>query len=367
MIAPLTPLVAGLPATVPFVGPEKQERDRGRPFAARIGANESVFDPSPLAVEAVRRAAPEMWMYCDPNNHDLRQALAAYHDLPPESIVIGEGIDGLLGYTVRLFIAPGDKVVTSAGAYPTFNYHVAGFGGELVTVPYRDDAEDPEALAEAAHATGARLVYISNPDNPMGTWHRAERIERLIAAMPEDCLLCLDEAYVEFAPEDTAPDWDPEDSRVIRFRTFSKAHGMAGMRIAYAVSAPEIAAAFDRIRNHFGVTRVAQAAALAALGDAAHMAAVQAAVAEARERIGAIAAENGLVALPSATNFVAVNCGRDGDFARRVLAGLLARDIFVRMPGVAPLDRCIRISAGRPRELDLLAAALPGALAAARD
>ena len=180
--------------------------------------------------------------------------------------------------------------------------------------------------------------------------------------MPEDCLRCLDEAYVEFAPEDTAPDWDPEDSRVIRFRTFSKAHGMAGMRIGYAVSAPEIAAAFDRIRNHFGVTRVAQAAALAALGDAAHMASVQAAVAEARERIGAIAAENGLVALPSATNFVAVNYGRDGDFARRLLAGLLAgllaRDIFVRMPGVAPLDRCIRISAGRPRELDLLASCL---------
>jgi histidinol-phosphate aminotransferase len=366
MTAPLTPLVASLPATVPFVGPEKQERDRARVFAARIGANESVFGPSLMTIEAMQRAAPDMWMYCDPNNHDLRQALAAHHGVPPESIVIGEGIDGLLGYTVRLFIEPGQKVVTSAGAYPTFNYHVTGFGGELVAVPYTDDAENPEALADAARRSGARLAYISNPDNPMGTWHGSDQISRLIEALPEGCLLCLDEAYIEFAPDGTAPAWDASDPRVIRFRTFSKAYGMAGLRIGYAITAPETAAAFDRVRNHFGVSRMAQVAALAALGDDAHLASVQAGVAAARIRIGEIAASNGLTCLPSATNFVAVDCGGDGAFARRVLAGLLARDIFVRMPGVAPQDRCIRISAGRGRELDLLAAALPEALAEAR-
>jgi histidinol-phosphate aminotransferase len=366
MTAPLTPLVASLPATVPFVGPEKQERDRGRLFAARIGANESVFGPSPLAIEATQQAAPEMWKYCDPNNHDLRQALAAHHGVPPESIVIGEGIDGLLGYTARLFLEPGDKVVTSAGAYPTFNYHVAGFGGELVMVPYHKDAENPEALADAARECGARLVYIANPDNPMGTWHDAGRISRLIEAMPNGCLLCLDEAYMEFAPEDAAPAWDISDPRVIRFRTFSKAYGMAGLRIGYAITTPETAASFDRVRNHFGVSRMAQIAALAGLGDEAHLASVQAGVAAARIRIGEIAADNGLSCVPSATNFVEVDCGADGDFARRVLAGLLERDIFVRMPGIAPQDRCIRISAGRGREMDLLAAALPEALAEAR-
>jgi histidinol-phosphate aminotransferase len=141
---------------------------------------------------------------------------------------------------------------------------------------------------------------------------------------------------------------------------------MAGLRIGYAIAAPATAAAFDRVRNHFGVTRMAQVAALAALGDEAHLASVQAGVAGARMRIAEIAAANGLTCLPSATNFVAVDCGGDGAFARRVLAGLLARDIFVRMPGVAPQDRCIRISAGRVRELDLLAAALPDALAEAR-
>ena len=366
MTAPFTPLVAGLPASVPFVGPEKQERDRGRPFLARLGANESVFGPSPLAVEAMRRAAPEMWMYCDPNNHDLRMGLAAAHGLPPDSIVIGEGVDGLLGYTVRLFVQPGETVVTSAGAYPTFNYHVAGYGGELVTVPYRDDAEDPEALAEKARETGARLVYLSNPDNPMGTWHEAGRIRAMIDALPEGCVLCLDEAYSEFAPGEAVPPWDPADPRVIRFRTFSKAYGLAGLRVGYAVAAPETAAAYDRIRNHFGVSRMAQAAALAALGDEAHLAHVQAAVMAARIRIGEIAEANGLTCLPSATNFVTVDCGGDGELARGVLGGLLRRDVFVRMPGVAPLDRCIRITAGRERDLELLAGALPEALAEAR-
>ena len=362
----LTPLVAGLPATVPFVGPEKQERERGRPFAARIGANENVFGPSPMVIEAMQRAAPGMWMYCDPNNHDLREALAVEHGVPSESIVIGEGIDGLLGNTVRLFVQPGEKVVTSAGAYPTFNYHVAGFGGELVTVPYRDDTEDPKALGQAAREAGARLVYLANPDNPMGSWHEADRVAALLDALPEGCILCLDEAYIEFAPDGTAPDWDTDDPRVIRFRTFSKAYGLAGLRVGYAVTAPEIAAAYDRIRNHFGVSRMAQTAALAALGDEVHLAAVQAAVTGARIRIGEIAGENGLTPLPSATNFVTIDCGGDGDFARRVLAGLIERDVFVRMPGVAPLDRCIRVTAGRSRELEVFAAALPEALADAR-
>ncbi len=360
-----TRIVEGLPATVPFVGPEAQERARGRAFRARIGANESVFGPSPAAVEAMRRAAPEAWMYCDPNIHELRRALASHHGLSPECIVIGEGIDGLFGYAVRLFVEPGDTVVTSLGAYPTFNYHVAGYGGRLVTVPYRDDAEDPDALAAAAREHRPKLVFLANPDNPMGSWHGAARVQALIEALPQGTLLCLDEAYVEFAPEGTAPAWNPDDPRVIRFRTFSKAYGLAGLRIAYAVAHPEVAAAFDRVRNHFGVSRIAQEAALAALRDGAHLAAVVEQVAAARRRIAEIAAANGMTALPSATNFVTVDCGRDGDFARSVLRELIARDVFVRMPGVPPLDRCIRISAGREPDLALLAEALPASLASA--
>ena len=363
---PYTPLVATLPSTVPFVGPETQERRRGRPFRARIGANESVFGPSPKAIAAMRAAAADCWMYCDPENHDLRAALAAKLGVEPENIVIGEGIDSLFGYAVRMFVAAGDVVVTSQGAYPTFNFHVAGYGGRLVTVPYVADREHPETLLAAAAREAARIVFFANPDNPMGSWWQARDVQRLIDSIPDGRMLCLDEAYGEFAPAGTLPPLDVANPHVLRFRTFSKAYGMAGARIGYAIGEAGVIRGFDKIRNHFSVNRIAQAGALAALGDHGYLASVLARVAAARARIGEIAVANGLAALPSATNFVAIDCGRDGAFARRVLDTLIARDVFVRMPGVAPLDRCIRVSAGTEADLDIFAAELPGALAAAR-
>ncbi len=362
---PETPLVDSLPATVPFVGPETQERKLGRPFKARIGANESVFGPSPKAIAAMQAAAADGWMYGDPEFYELRQALAHHHGVAPEAIMAGEGIDGLFGYTVRLFVEDGVPVVTSLGAYPTFNFHVAGFGGRLVTVPYRDDHEDPEALAKAAKAEGARLVFLANPDNPMGNWLEAERIAALADALPTDCMLLLDEAYSDFLPAEALLPLDTGRRNLLRFRTFSKAHGLAGLRIGYVIGHPDVINAYNKIRNHFGLGRVTQAAALAAIQDQAYLSQVVVKVAEARSRIGEIAAANDLKALPSATNFVAVDCGRDGNFSKRVLTSLVDQGVFVRMPGVAPLDRCIRISAGTPQDLDVLAEALPRALAEA--
>ncbi len=362
----LTPLAEGLPSTVPFTGPEALERRAGRAFGARLGANESVFGPSPGAVAAMQAAAAGTWMYADPESHDLRAALARHEGVAPENIIVGEGIDGLLGYLVRLTVGPGDAVVTSDGAYPTFNYHVAGYGGTLHKVPYDGDHEDPEALLAKARETGAKLVYLANPDNPMGSWHGREYLFDVIQRVPEGCLLVLDEAYAQFLPESALPRIPAGDPRVIRLRTFSKAYGMAGARVGYGIAAPALVTAFDKVRNHFGMARISQAGALAALADGDWLAQVLDRVAQARGRIGRIAADNGLTALPSATNFVAVDCGGDGALARAVLAELGARGVFVRMPFVAPQDRCIRISAGTDADLDLLAAALPQALVAAR-
>ncbi|MDP3962035.1 MAG: pyridoxal phosphate-dependent aminotransferase [Pseudorhodobacter sp.] len=361
-----TVLTASLPATVPFVGPETQERARGRPFAARMGANESLFGPSPRAVKAMAQAAAEVWMYGDPEIHDLRTALAAHHGVTPAHIVVGEGIDGLLGYLVRMLVAPGDAVVTSDGAYPTFNFHVAGYGGVLHKVPYRGDHEDPEALVAMARATKAKLVYLANPDNPMGSHHPAATLTAMIEALPQGTLLVLDEAYVDLARPGTSPTIAADDPRVIRLRTFSKGYGMAGARVGYGVAAAGLITAFNKLRNHFGVGRMVQAGALAALADQAHLARVVAQVQAARAEMGRIAHTNGLRALPSATNFVTLDCGADGAFARLVLAELAARDIFVRMPFVAPQNRCIRVSLGDAPTQALFAAALPAALAAAR-
>lgn len=361
-----TALTAALPASVPFVGPEAQERARGRNFTARLGANENSFGPSPNAISAMRDAADGVWMYGDPENHDLRNALSEHHQIPAQNIMIGEGIDMLLGYLVRLLIQANDVVVTSEGAYPTFNYHVAGFGGKLITVPYSDDREDPIALMKKAAKTGAKLVYLANPDNPMGSWHSAEVIAKAISAVPRGCLLVLDEAYIEFAPNGTAPALDIEATNVIRMRTFSKAYGMAGARVGYAIGAAHLIDSFNKIRNHFGMGRISQAGALSALADQEYLEETVADVARARGRIGRIAADNGLHCLASATNFVAIDCGGKDVFAKAVLQNLIAQGIFVRMPFVAPQNRCIRVSAGTKADLDLFERALPIALNQAR-
>ena len=304
-------------------------------------------------------------MYGDPEIHDLKAALAAHHGCGPQNIVVGEGIDGLLGYLVRLMVAEGDPVVTSRGAYPTFNFHVAGFGGQLQTAPYRGDFEDPQALLDLVLQSHAKLLYIANPDNPMGSHHPAVVISDLLAQVPATTLMLLDEAYIEFAPEGTAPQIDPETPNLIRFRTFSKAHGLAGLRVGYAITNASLASSFDKVRNHFGLGRLAQAGALAALQDQAHLARVRGLVEAARLRVNGIARDNGLLALASATNFVAIDLGRDGDFARATLRALTERGIFVRMPGVAPLDRCLRVSLGDETALAAFEAALPLALRAA--
>ncbi|MEO0380912.1 MAG: pyridoxal phosphate-dependent aminotransferase [Pseudomonadota bacterium] len=356
----LTTLAASLPSTVPFVGPETQERVRGVLFAARLGANESNFGPSPRAMTAMAEA--DLWNYGDPESFELRAALAAHLGVDMANVMVGEGIDGLLGYLVRLFVGPGDAVVTSDGAYPTFNYHVAGYGGTLHKVPYTDDHEDPRALFATARETGAKLVYLANPDNPMGTWHDGDSLVRALEDLPAGCLLVLDEAYVECAPRGTAPDIPAEDARVIRMRTFSKVYGLAGARVGYAIGAADLMDAFNKVRNHFGMNRAAQAGALAALADQDYLSEVLAKIDAARLRIAEIARTNGLMPLPSATNFVAIDCGQDGAFAKSILDGLIARGVFVRMPFAAPQNRCIRVSCGTASDLDVLAAALPDAV-----
>jgi histidinol-phosphate aminotransferase len=311
-------------------------------------------------------AAADCWKYADPENHELKHALADHHGVAAENIMVGEGIDGILGLLVRMVVEQGTKVVTSLGAYPTFNFHVNGFGGELITVPYKDDCEDPDALIAAVKQHNAPLAYFANPDNPMASFHPAATIAKLIDDMPADSLLCLDEAYCEFAPQGSLVPIDVEETRVIRTRTFSKAYGMAGARVGYAIGHRDVIDAFNKVRNHFGVNRIAQAGALAALADQDYLQQVIEKVQKSNAAIADIAVENGLSPLESATNFVTIDCGRDGEFAKKVVAELVARDVFVRMPFVEPGNRCIRISAGAEADIELVRQMLPEALKSAR-
>ena len=333
-------------------------------FLARLGANESPFGAAPSALVAMAEAMATSWQYGDPESHELRHALARHHDVDSQSIVVGEGIDGILGLAVRLYAAPGATVVTSLGGYPTLNYHATGFGARIVSVPYRNNAEDLEALAATARRENAAIVYLANPDNPMGSWHSAAAVEVFLDAVPSQTLILLDEAYGEFAPPGTLPILDTERPNVLRLRTFSKAYGMAGLRCGYAIGEPQTIAAFERVRNHFGVNVIAQAGAVAALAAPDHLASVVQQTMAARARIAEIALANGLAPLPSATNFVTIDCQRDARYAADLLTGLTSQRIFIRKPMAPGLDHCIRISVGKASALEALAAALPLAIAA---
>lgn len=356
-------VLESLPDTVPFVAPEELERNRGSVFDARLGANESAFGISPKAEQALHDAigiAGCSW-YGDPLSYNIKQRLCERIGLAATELCVDAGIDSLLGLTVRLFMEPGSVMVTSKGAYPTVNYHVIGVGGVVHTVPYKDNHEDPEALAIAAKEQNARLVYLANPDNPMGTRVSASAIQSLIDQLPAQCVLMLDEAYYEFMPEDDVLNVNTSANNVIRFRTFSKAYGMAGMRIGYAFGNESLIRGYDKIRNHFGVNKLAQIAANASLEDAEMLPKIKIAVQAGRERIYAMAADLNLPYIESFTNFVAVDLG-SSDRAIRMLGLLNDHGVFMRKPMQPPQDQYLRVGVGTDAEHTILKTLLPGLL-----
>jgi len=357
-----TQIVQTLPSSVPFVGPESQERRLGKNFEARIGANESVFGASPKAVLAMMDETGQAWKYGDPESFDLKHALAKKHNVAFENIIVGEGIDGLLGYLVRLFIEQGDNVVTTDGAYPTFNYHVEGFGGQLHKVPFKDDTEDLDNLLNKVRETKAKMLYVSNPNNPMGTLNSVNDINNLIEYLPTETLLCLDEAYIDFVPTELIPEISINKSNVIRMRTFSKAYGMAGARVGYGIAAKDLILNFEKVRNHFGMSRIAQVGALVSINDNKFINDVISKVESSKGRIAKIALANNCKVIKSFTNFVAIDCCENADYAKKVLESLIQQGVFVRMPYSFPQNRCIRVTAGLDKDIDLFEKAFPIAL-----
>lgn len=356
-------VLQSLPDTVPFVAPEELERNRGAPFNARLGANESAFGISPRAEKALQAAigtAGCSW-YGDPLSFTVKQILCERLALAQDELCVDAGIDSLLGLSVRLFMEPGSAMVTSKGAYPTVNYHVIGVGGVIHTVPYKDNHEDTVALAIAAHEQNARIVYLANPDNPMGTRVSADAISTLIAHLPEQCVLLLDEAYYEFMPEDDVLGVDTAMHNVIRLRTFSKAYGMAGMRIGYAFGNAALIRGYNKIRNHFGVNKLAQIAATASLTDDEMLPKIKQAVQAGRERIYTMVTDLELPYVESYTNFVAVDFG-SSDRANRMLQLLNDKGVFMRKPMQPPQDQYVRVGVGTEAEHSVLLEILPGLL-----
>ncbi len=361
MIRP-TPAIDAIPATTPFVGPEELMRETGQNELVRLGANESAFGPSPRAVAAMTHELPRLSWYGDPESLDLRDALAAKHRCKPEQIAIGSGIDDLMGLAVRAFVAPGQSALATAGTYPTFAYHVAGYSARLVVVPYmQDGTPDCDALLAAARREAPAIVYLANPDNPSGRFILRADIERFYEALPRDTLLLVDEAYADFVEEDELLALAFSD-RLIRLRTFSKGYGMAGARIGYALTTERNVKTFQKIRLHYGINRNAQIGALASLTDDGFRRYVVNETARGREEYYALARSLDCRCIVSATNFVCIEM-ESAARATQIMQELLSRGVWIRKPGAPPLDSFIRVSVGTAPMRDAFAGALRAVLA----
>ena len=361
-----TAQVAAVPAITPFVAPEELARSVGRERLLRLGANESAFGPSPSAIEAMRDAVAHASWYGDPESVELRRALAARHGCDLENIAIGSGIDDLMSLLVRTFCAPGDISLATHGTYPTWTYHVAAYGATLATAPPTAAAAiDVDALIAVAALEHPTVVYVANPDNPSGAFVAAGELARLRAGLADDVLLVIDEAYADFVDPHTLPPLDL-DPRTIRLRTFSKAYGLAGARVGYALADARHIATFQRIRQHFGVNRTAQIGALAALQDQTFAREVIAEVARGRAEYAALGERLGSRTLPSSTNFVCFEIGTRAQ-AQSMVSVLLERGVFVRKPYAPPIDGFIRVTVGDATERVAFGEIFAEALATVRE
>lgn len=340
----LSSIVEAIPATTPFVGPEALQREMGKSFELRLGANESLFGPSPLAIAAMQEQAAIGQFYGDPEGYDLRWEIAQRNGCEVENVVLASGIDELLMLFCRAYLGHGDSALTTHGSYPTFDYAVRSVGGNLLFDLYSDDGTiDLESLSHFAQVDAPNMVYLANPDNPSSTWISPEKVAAFRESLHSDVLFLLDEAYIDFAPV-SAP-FDLEDEGVVRLRTFSKGHGLAGIRIGYALCAASHVRALNKIRMHFGVSSVAQAGGLAALRDDAHLKYVVAETTRVREWLAGQFRGLGLDSLSSHTNFLTVDLESENRASEAVLE-LRKRGVFIRKPSHSPLDRFIRVSVG---------------------
>ncbi len=356
----LAPYVTGKPMS-------ELERELGITDIVKLASNENPLGPSPLALEAMRRAIDEVWLYPDGNGHELKTALAAHHRVAVGQITLGNGSNDLLVLLAEAFLTPGTAAVVSQYAFAIYGIAIQATGAETRVCPaYPADSAMPfghdlDAM-RAAIRDDTRLVYVANPNNPTGTWNDTASVTRFIEQVPADCIVALDEAYFEYARSRDCPDGIELTRRypnLVVLRTFSKAHALAGVRVGYAVSHPDVADLLNRVRQPFNVGLLGLAAAEASLRDTAHS---RQAVVLAEQGAALFEAELprlGIKVYPSAGNFVLADVGASG---HAVFERLLRKGIIVRPLAGYGLPRCVRITYGTAEQNARLLAALPECL-----
>ncbi|MDL0432601.1 histidinol-phosphate transaminase [Marinobacter sp. TBZ242] len=327
----------------------------------KLASNENPLGPSSKALSAVRDALDELCRYPDGNGYTLKQALSSRFNVKPAQITLGNGSNDVLEVITRCFADPASEVVFSQYAFAVYPLVTQAIGATGVSVPARDYGHDLNAMAEAV-TDRARLVFVANPNNPTGTVHGAEAIEAFLARIPERVIVVLDEAYCEYLQGEGYADGLSLLERypnLIVTRTFSKAWGLASLRVGYSISSPEIANVLNRVRQPFNVDTLALAAATAVLDDEDYLQRSRDVNAEGMKQLETAFDEMGLDYIPSAGNFIAVDVGEK---AHDINQSLLEQGVIVRPIAGYGMPRHLRVSIGLPGENDRFIESLSRAL-----
>ncbi|MEM7407130.1 MAG: histidinol-phosphate transaminase [Pseudomonadota bacterium] len=328
---------------------EELERELGLTDVIKLASNENPLGAGSLALAAATARLGEMERYPDGSGYQLKQALSRHHGLPESMITLGNGSNEVLDIVARVFAGPGDEIVFSAHCFVVYPIVTRIIGATPVQVPARAYGHDIEAMS-AAITPATRLVFIANPNNPTGTWTEPAALKGLLDRAPRDCVIVVDEAYFEYAEGDSYPDatkWLGEYPNLVVTRTFSKAHGLASMRIGYALSHPAVADLMNRVRQPFNVNDPSMFAALAALEDRAH---IERSVSMNRDGMQMLADgfdRLGLDYIPSIANFLTFDTGGNG---AETYEALLRRGVIVRPIGGYGLPAHLRVTIGTEAE-----------------
>jgi histidinol-phosphate aminotransferase len=346
----LSPYVPGKPI-------EELERELGITNIIKLASNENPFGPSPHALAAMHATLADAWLYPDGSGHQLKHKLAAKLGVDPGQITLGNGSNDVLVLIAEAFLAPGLEAVYSQYAFAVYPIAVQAAGATGIVAPAQPESSRMPlghdlAAMKAAITPRTRLVFVANPNNPTGTWVPAAELRRFVKSVPAHALVVIDEAYFEYAGGidiQNGISWLAEFPNLIVVRTFSKAYGLAGLRVGYAVSHPSVAGMLNRVRQAFNVSSVALAGATAALDDEAHVShAVAVAVAE-RERLAKALGELGTRTVPTAGNFLLLHAGPR---AQALFESLLRAGIIVRPVANYRLPEYLRVTLGTVEQND---------------
>lgn len=340
------------------------QRELGLRKVVKLASNENPLGASPKAVAELRRALKDTSLYPEGASPLLRRGLAAALGVAPAQVVVGNGSDEIIRLLCESLLGPEDEVVCSRHGFIRFKQQAMMMGAGVVETPMRGHTHDLEAMARAV-TPRTKMVYVASPNNPTGTYNTGGELDGLLSALPAQCLLVLDEAYAEYARSapgypDTVPAYTRRRPNLFVLRTFSKAYGLAGLRVGYGVGDAGVVSLLDRIRMPFNVALPSQRAALAALGDAAFLRRGIAMNAKSRAELARRLNAAGLACAESAGNFLFCAAPLPG---RELFQRLLRRGVIVRPLDEYGLPRHVRISVGTPAQNAFLLAALKASLA----